>query len=139
MNNALSCACGTVTGSATPSSDISGACHCVTCRKWSGGAYIAVSCSDVSFDDMDAINIWHSSDWGQRVSCKTCGSALVWQMRDGSHHSVSIQAFDDPARFPLASEIFTDEKPAGFDFAGTHERLTRAETMAKYAPKPEAH
>ena len=139
MRERLTCACGAVTGTATPTSDISGVCHCVTCRKWSGGAYMGVSCKDVSFDDDSKLSVWLSSDCGQRVFCADCGSTLMWQMRDGSHSSVSLQLFDDPSRFPMRSEIFIDDKPDGYEFVGQHERLTRAEVMAKYAPKQDAH
>lgn len=134
-SEALSCACGAVTGSATATSDISGVCHCVMCRKWSGGAFMGVSCKNVSFDNPDAVSIWISSDWGERLFCATCGSTLLWRMRDGSHTSVSAHLFDDPSRFPMRSEIFIDDKPSGYNFAGDHERLTRAEVMAKFESK----
>ena len=139
MSERLTCACGAVTGSATPVSDASGVCHCVTCCKWSGGAFMGVSCKDVSFDDETKVSVGLSSDHGQRLFCADCGSALMWQMWDCSHSSVSAQLFEDPAQFPLRSEIFVDDKPDGYDFAGQHERLTRAEVMAKYAPKQDAH
>ena len=137
MSQAISCACGAVTGSVIPKGD-AGVCHCATCRKWSGGAYIAVTCEDVVLDDPSQLNVWISSDWGERVSCVTCGSTLIWRMRDGSHNSVSVQAFDDPSRFPLETEIFIDDKPAGYDFMGDHDRLTSAEVMARYAGGKEA-
>lgn len=135
--NKISCACGGVTGQATPISNIAGVCHCVTCRKWSGGAFMGVSCDAVHYDDESALNIWVSSDWGERVSCKICSSPLEWRMRNGAHHSVSAQAFDDPSSFPMKSEIFIDDKPASYDFSGDHERLTRAEVMAKYGSQTE--
>jgi hypothetical protein len=99
---------------------------------------MAVSCEDVRFDDEAALHVWVSSEWGERVSCGKCGSALVWRTRDGSHQSVSVQAFADPAGYPLASEIFIDDKPGSYAFVGDHERLSRAEVMARYADGKEA-
>jgi hypothetical protein len=34
----------------------------------------------------------------------------------------------------LAEEIFIDEKPGYYDFAGERDRLTAAEVRAKYSP-----
>ena len=49
---------------------------------------------------------------------------------------MAVGAFDDVAAFRLASEIFIDEKPEGYAFAGEHPRLTAAETLAKFASSP---
>lgn len=136
--SAIRCACGAVSGDANPVKEISGVCHCVTCRKWSGGAFMGVSCDAVHYDDEGALSVWVSSDYGERVSCKVCSAPLEWRMRDGSHHSVSVQLFEDPARFPMRSEIFIDEKPEGYDFAGDHERLTRAQVMKAHGADQEA-
>ena len=45
-----SCLCGAVSLSATSIDRHIAACHCSMCRKWGGGALLAVECgSDVSF------------------------------------------------------------------------------------------
>lgn len=47
-------------------------------------------------------------------------------------------AFDDVEQFELAGEIFIDEKPSGYSFAGDHPRMTAAEFMASIsAPEPD--
>jgi hypothetical protein len=38
------------------------------------------------------------------------------------------------AAFAMSLEIFVDCKPAGYAFAGDHERWTEAETFARLAP-----
>ena len=43
---------------------------------------------------------------------------------------VSTGAFDDGEQFSLTGEIFVDEKPSGYNFAGDHPRLTGEEFMA---------
>ena len=43
---------------------------------------------------------------------------------------MSVGAFDDQSPFRLASEIYIDDKPPGYDFAGDHPRMTGAEFMA---------
>ena len=41
-----------------------------------------------------------------------------------------VGTFDDESPFELAGEIYVDEKPPGYDFAGDHPRQTGAEFMA---------
>lgn len=129
------CMCGACTFTAVPSKMESGACHCEMCRKWAGGVFLAVSVSAMTFDDAAPIRVFDSSAWGERVFCGTCGSTLVWRTKDLSHQSVAAPAFDDQGAFPVTSEIFIDSKPATFDLAGDHLRMTQAEVMAKYAPE----
>lgn len=100
---------------------------------------MGVSCSSVVWDSDAPVSLWASSPHGQRLFCGKCGSTLTWEMKDGSHYSVNVHLFDDPSAFPLRSEIFVDDKPDSYDFAGAHKRLTRAEVMAQYAPSTEAH
>ncbi len=99
---------------------------------------MAVDCGDsLAFADGAPVVSYRSSDWGQRLFCGTCGSTLAWQTADGSHSSVSIQTFDDPARFAITTEIFFDEKPSSYALANETRKMTGAEVMAMYAPQPE--
>ena len=43
-----------------------------------------------------------------------------------------LGTFDDQSEFRMATEIFVDRKPDSYEFAGDHERLTEAETLARY-------
>ena len=45
---------------------------------------------------------------------------------------MALGLFDEPDGFPLTSEIYIDRKPAGFAFAGEHERKTKAEVEAAF-------
>ncbi len=132
-----SCLCGACRLSAEPKAE-AGVCHCGMCRKWSGGILIVTeSDSPVTFNDDAPLGVYSSSEWGERVFCKNCGSSLVWRSLDGAHHVVSVQVFDDPGRFPVVSEIFIDRKPSSYALAGAHRTMTEAEFMAQFAPKEE--
>jgi hypothetical protein len=46
---------------------------------------------------------------------------------------LSAGLFDDFAGLALGKEIFIDDKPAGYAFAGERPRLTGAEVVAMFA------
>jgi hypothetical protein len=99
---------------------------------------MAVSCGDsVKFDGEDTLGVYRSSGYGERVFCKTCGSTIAWRLQDGSHTSLSAQAFDDPSVFKFKTEIFVDEQPANYAFANETTRMTGPEVFAMYAPNQE--
>ena len=133
------CLCGAVRFSAKPVNDEMGACHCSMCRRWSGGVFLCVDCSDsVEIIEGDDLAFYGSSEWGERGFCKTCGSTLMWRMRDGSHNVVSIQAFDDPSQFRFTTEIFVDSKPGNYAFANDTRKMTEAEFLAAFASTQDA-
>ncbi|PIE14488.1 MAG: aldehyde-activating protein [Rhodobacterales bacterium] len=129
------CMCGAVSFQATPTGDFpAGVCHCSMCRRWSGGMFISVSCGDsVSIAEGAPLNVFDSSEWGQRVSCAKCGSSLIWRSKDGKQNQVSIQCFDDPGQFAVGMEIFVDDKPGCYDLANSTQKLTGAEVIAMFS------
>jgi len=127
------CLCGAVTFTAIPKHSMH-ACHCESCRRWTGGVYLGVECGDsVEVSDPGAVAVYDSSDWATRSFCRTCGSTLFWTLKAGGLTAVSVQAFDDPSAFPFDSEIFIDSKPGNYDFAGDRVRMTGEEVMAQFA------
>ncbi|GGE80634.1 GFA family protein [Stappia taiwanensis] len=128
------CLCGAVRFAAEPTAREMAVCHCSMCRRWSGGAFMAVECHGVDFEDPAALGVYGSSEYGERVFCKSCGSSLMWRMRDGSHITVAAPAFDDPSSFAFTTEIFIDEKPDAYSFANSTQKLTGAEVFALFAP-----
>jgi hypothetical protein len=133
------CLCGAVRFKATPRREEMGVCHCGMCRRWSGGTFMAVDCgTSVEIEDDTRLGVYVSSDWGERVFCKSCGSTLFWRMRDGSDTVVSAQAFDEPADFRFVSEIFTDEQPPNYAFANDTRRMTGPEFIALVTGKAES-
>lgn len=128
------CLCGTITFTAIPVSDEMDACHCSKCRKWTGGVLFAIPCEGLTVNNTDALTAYQSSDWGERVFCRVCGTNLFWRMLDGSMDVVMIQAFDDPENFKFGTEAYIDEKPANYDFANDTKKMTGEEFMAMYPP-----
>ncbi|POF30207.1 GFA family protein [Roseibium marinum] len=126
------CLCGAVRFTAVPEKPEMGVCHCSMCRRWTGGVFMAVGCGDVQVEDEDALGVYKSSGYGERVFCKTCGTTLFWRMADGSHTSVSAQAFDDPSVFKFTTEIFVDEQPANYAFANDTSKMTGPEVIAYF-------
>ncbi|MGO4669017.1 GFA family protein [Bosea sp. 2YAB26] len=130
------CLCGAVRFAAVPEKLEMDVCHCGMCRKWSGGTFMAVPCTGVTVDDDASLSVYPSSDWGERVFCRTCGSSLFWRLRGGEGHvAVSLQSFDDLSPFAFTEEIFIDEKPALYAFAGERPRKTGAQVVAEFAAK----
>ncbi len=132
------CLCGSVRFTAMPASHDMSACHCVMCRRWSAGPFLAVDCgASVEFESDAGLVYYPSSEWGERGFCSRCGSSLIWKMQGQPECYVSAQAFDDAGDFSLASEIFVDEKPEGYAFAGNAKKLTGADVIAAFMNQQE--
>lgn len=124
------CLCGAVKFTAQEVETHVHACHCSMCRSWTGGSMLAARADGLSFEGEDHIKTYASSDWAERGFCAECGSALFYRLKEPPMYVMAIGAFDDPDQFELTGEIYIDEKPKGYNFAGDHERLTGAEFMA---------
>lgn len=76
---------------------------------------------------------YDSSDWARRAFCQICGSNLFYELRDGGHIALFVGAVEDAESTGLFlhGEIFIDDKPAFYELAGDHERLTGAEFTAR--------
>ena len=131
------CLCDAVRFACVPVADEMRICHCTMCRRWTSSVFMGVEVNDCDIADESALGVYASSEYGERVFCKTCGSSLFWRMRDGSHVVVAAQAFDDPGRFELKAEIFIDEKPDNYAFAGQAVKLTGAQALAAFAAEGE--
>ncbi|HWL05939.1 MAG TPA: GFA family protein [Xanthobacteraceae bacterium] len=127
------CLCGAVRFTATADFLAQEACHCSMCRRWVGGPFLGVPCgTSVKVEDERALLAYPSSEWGERVSCARCGSALFWRLRATGACEVAAGAFDDAGSLPLIREIYVDEQPDTYAFANKTERLTGAEVMAAF-------
>lgn len=131
------CLCGAITFEAQDEPSPVHACHCDDCRRFAGSAFIAVSFKDIEF--AGPIRWFHSSEWGERGSCSECGSALFWRLRDAVASArlgtaISLGAFDDRSGFgPIHEHYFADNIPESYDFTGEGIRMSREETLAKFA------
>ncbi|ETN92744.1 hypothetical protein U062_00623 [Gammaproteobacteria bacterium MOLA455] len=127
------CLCGAIKFTAQPASNNMDACHCTQCRKWSGGVLFAVPCTDLKINNESQLGAYQSSDWGERLFCKTCGSNLFWRALDQSIQVVMSQAFDEPGQFTFSAEAFVDEQPGNYAFANCTRKMTGEEFMAEYS------
>lgn len=113
------------------------------CRKWSGGIFLAfqVAPGDVDFEGKENIACYASSDWAERGFCRNCGSSLFYRVTAGGPHQgqyhLGMGTLDEPDGVALTSEIFTDQKPDGYRFAGDLPGMTGAEVIAMFAPDSE--
>lgn len=105
------------------------ACHCATCRRWTSGPMLGVEVARVRFEGEDAITRYRSSSWAERGFCMSCGTALFYRVIEADRWFLSLGAFDDQTRWHMAGEMFIDEKPAWYSFAGERPRLTGAEVF----------
>src|SRR5690349_1618310 len=129
------CLCGAVSFTAEGVELEHHACHCGMCRRWAGGAgFMPARVKTVVFADEAKVGRYQSSDWAERGFCKTCGTTLFYFLIPAQAYMMSVGTFDDASQFRLVREIFIDRKPAGYAFAGDHERWTEAETFARLTP-----
>lgn len=127
------CLCGAVTMRATPVRRHVEACHCTMCRRWSGHAYLGVQCgTGVEFEGEENVVRYRSSEWAERGFCGRCGSCLFYHYLPEGTYGLLAGLFPDDALLPLDEEIFIDEKPDYYVFAGDTEKMTDAEVMAKF-------
>jgi hypothetical protein len=103
------------------------------CRRWTGGPLMTVSASSVTFDAPDAVSTYASSAWAERGFCATCGSVLFYRFLGGTPDQavphLTYGSLDDPTGLTLGLEVFIDEKPDGYEFAGERKQLTAAQVM----------
>lgn len=129
------CLCGAARLTARVLNDHADACHCGMCRRWAGGAYVGAEVADLAFEPDAPLIVYRSSDWAERISCARCGGGLAWRMVDGSLANVPLAVFEPQLDLPLTVEIFIDEKPAGYAFAGDTHKMTGADVVAAFAGK----
>ena len=112
------CLCGAVTITVPKQKQSLGACHCIKCRRWSGGPLLEIECgTDVSFTGEANITTFASSDWAQRGFCKICGSHLFVKANKTGEYGIPPGLFDDCQHIEFDRQVFYDQKPDYLDFA----------------------
>ncbi len=127
------CMCGTVRFSATARKPSVVACHCDMCRRWSAGPFMAVSCQNVTFEDPENVSRIRSSDWAERGFCAKCGSNLFYHIREASDYQMAAGLFDDQSMLRMSLQVFTDYRPAFYEFANETKMMTGAEVIALFS------
>lgn len=124
------CLCGAVKFDAQGVETHVHGCHCSMCRRWSGGPMLAASVQSIEFSGEDKVKRFDSSEWAQRGFCSECGTSLFYYLKPANQYIMCTGAFDDVEPFELSGEIYIDEKPSMYDFAGDHPRQTGEEFLA---------
>ena len=130
------CLCGAIRFTSPDARDI-GACHCGFCRRWGGGALLAVHCGpDVQFSGAENIAVYASSSWAERAFCRNCGTHLYYKLLSTGEYFVPAGAFES-VDFQMASQIYIDKKPAYYAFANQTPTLTEQQVIDRYGPPGE--
>lgn len=132
MSGTGGCLCGAVRFTVESFETEHHVCHCGMCRRWTGGPVFATVASGVTFEGDDHLGRYDSSEWAERGFCKRCGSSLFYRLKSKDVYAMSVGAFDDSSPFKVVGEIYVDAQPPGYAFAGRLERLTEAETIARF-------
>ncbi len=130
------CICGKVRFHIENAPDTVSVCHCALCRRWASGPMHAVhlSSGQVVLEQDDSLAWYDSSDWAKRGFCSACGSSLFYRLKVGNEEFVvSAGALDDVSGMTFANQIFIDEKPGYYDFAGDIPAMTGPEVFAMFA------
>ena len=125
------CLCEKVSIKLTPKSTEIGACHCSTCRQWSGGPYLAIESDQVSLSG-DSISRYDSSEWAERGFCNQCGTHLFYKLKSNGTHYVPVGLLAEHPDMALTHQIFIDSKPAYYNFAEQTSCMTGAEVFAAF-------
>ncbi len=129
------CLCGSVSFSANVKAGGAGPCHCESCRRWSGGIYLAAEANGpVTFQGEEHITRYKSSDWAERGFCRNCGSSLFYRLVEQDMYILATGSFDDQSALAMSHQIFIEEKPEWYAFANKTHNMTGAEVFAAFAP-----
>ncbi len=124
------CMCGAVTVEAAHLGERMSACHCDMCRRWTGAAFVSVHARADNVTLTGPVKTLDTSEWAERGWCDACGSTLFYRLKQDGSYGLSAGLFEDAAGHSLTEEYYIDQKPVGWAFAGDHNRMNAAETLA---------
>lgn len=126
------CLCGSITYEAEVETHVE-ACHCGMCRRWGGAPFIGTKAARFHITTgADQLGRYQSSDWAERGFCSKCGTNLFYRFIPKDAYFLASGALEDETGLTMAREIFVDNAPGNYAFAGDHPRLTEAETMKMF-------
>lgn len=137
MERVGKCLCGAVSYTAKGLEPKMAACHCGMCRRWTGGPYLSIGASDITWSGEDKIKTYASSEWAERAFCTECGTSLFYRVtapgpHEGRFH-LAFGTLEDQSGFDMMMEYFIDIKPDAYTFSGDRTRLTEAEVFALFS------
>lgn len=129
------CLCGAVTLRFPDGEHSMSACHCNTCRRWTGGPFMAVEYHAApEVEGWESVRIFASSEWAERGFCLHCGTHLFYRLRADEFYSLPAGLFAESAHWPFDLEVFIDEKPDNYQFANDTRKLTGEEVFKNWSP-----
>ena len=109
------------------------ACHCETCRRWSGGPLLSVDCGKkVTFKNKNNISVYDSSDWAERGFCGHCGTHLFYRYIPDDKYFMPIGLLNEQENIYFDHQIFINEKPTYYCFANKTIMMTAEEVFAQF-------
>lgn len=127
MKRSGHCLCGAVHFEAEVEADFH-ACHCSMCRRWGGSPLMAVMAGpEVSFEG--EVSRYRSSKVAERGFCPNCGSHLFYYSIPAVHYVIPVGLLDDQTGLNMSGEIYVEDQPDSYAFAGEHPRRTGPEFM----------
>ncbi len=107
------CFCGQLTFAVAGPAKFACFCHCESCRRASGGAFVPWGTfTRDEFEVMSGVlTLHHSSEGVTRGHCADCGTSLTYEhtKREGQI-DVALTCFDDPSQFTPQAHIWTVDK-----------------------------
>ena len=88
----------------------------------------ALSGPEVAFEG--EVTRYRSSPIAERGFCPACGTHLFYYSIPGKLYVMPIGLFDDQSGFEMTGEIYVDEQPECYAFAGDRSRMTGEEFVA---------
>lgn len=128
------CLCGAVHATVQNIQKTMGACHCNSCRKWSGSPFFAIDCgTEVNFENTQNISVFDSSDWAERGFCAKCGTHLYFRLKKQNKYMMPAGFFEQHNDLQFTHQVFIDQKPPYYGFSNETQNMTGEECMAAFA------
>jgi hypothetical protein len=116
-SHAASCLCGAIQIRVDGPLGEVDACHCSQCRKQSGHYWAStdIERERVTISGDDNLSWYPSSEKVRRGFCRTCGSALLWDVPGRTRIAIAMGAFAAPTGARIHKHIFTADKGDYYD------------------------
>lgn len=111
------CLCGAVTVALTGDPTDVTLCHCTTCQRSGGGAFmVAVGARRGQLwleDGAGTLTRWRSGPETERSFCARCGTPVGFHFDDPERDRIVVwrSLFDDPSALTPTGQIWTDSRP----------------------------
>ena len=128
------CLCGALRYQVTANPIDTCYCHSTLCQRSTGAPVLAwVSFPVESFSyTKGSPTIYHSSSWGQRQFCATCGTQICYRGTEGAKTvDVNVGSLDSPQSYPPSCHIFTKDQISWFDTVDDLPRYERSKPGAE--------